>query len=215
MTARPPDDATGPDSTEPQVELTDPRALRALAHPVRLALVDALSLHGPLTATQASEIVGESPSNCSFHLRQLGRYGVVEEVEGEDRRSRPWRMAPGGINVGAGDSSDGESLAAIRALDEAFAAQQHSVLVDWARRAAAEPAEWRTASFGSYGVVWLTTEELTQLNADLIELLRRFGDRREQPDTRPAGSRPVRILLNGIPASYVPAEPDLGEPDTD
>ena len=72
-------------------ELTDPRTMRALAHPVRLALLEALAHHGPLTATEAAEHVGESPSNCSFHLRQLAKYGFVEEAEGGAGRRRPWR----------------------------------------------------------------------------------------------------------------------------
>ena len=72
-------------------ELTDPRTMRALAHPVRLALLEALTHHGQLTATEAAEHVGESPSNCSFHLRQLAKYGFVEEAEGGTGRRRPWR----------------------------------------------------------------------------------------------------------------------------
>ena len=72
-------------------ELTDPRTMRALAHPVRLALLEALIHHGQLTATEAAEHVGESPSNCSFHLRQLAKYGFVEEAEGGAGRRRPWR----------------------------------------------------------------------------------------------------------------------------
>ena len=73
-------------------ELTDPRAMRAMAHPVRLALMEALNHHGQLTATEAAEHVGESPSNCSFHLRQLAKYGFVEEAEGGTGRRRPWRV---------------------------------------------------------------------------------------------------------------------------
>jgi hypothetical protein len=73
-------------------ELRDPRAMRALAHPVRLALIDALSLDGELTATQAAQIVGESPANCSFHFRQLAKYGFVEEAGRGTGRQRPWRL---------------------------------------------------------------------------------------------------------------------------
>ena len=69
-------------STRRTVELNDPRALRALAHPVRLSLVSLLRRAGPLTATQAGERIGESATTCSFHLRQLARYGLVEEAGG-------------------------------------------------------------------------------------------------------------------------------------
>jgi predicted transcriptional regulator len=74
-----------------QLNLTDPKAIRALAHPVRWALLDALDQAGTLTATQASEMLGESPANCAFHLRTLAKYGYVEEAGGGRGRERPWR----------------------------------------------------------------------------------------------------------------------------
>ena len=79
-----PESETQP-TTLPLVEprrLTDPRAMRAVAHPVRIALLEVLGTEGPLTATQAGEHIGESPTTCSFHLRQLAKYGFIEEVEG-------------------------------------------------------------------------------------------------------------------------------------
>src|SRR5277367_3001468 len=71
--------------------LTDPRALRAYAHPVRMALVGLLRTEGPLTATRAAELLGASSGTCSFHLRQLARYGLVEEAGGGTGREKPWR----------------------------------------------------------------------------------------------------------------------------
>ena len=65
--------------------LTDPRALRAMAHPIRLELVGLLRTHGPLTATKAAALLGESSGSTSFHLRQLAKYGLVEEAGGGDR----------------------------------------------------------------------------------------------------------------------------------
>src|SRR6516162_11056846 len=71
--------------------MTDPRALRALAHPLRLSLLGLLRIEGPLTATRAGELLGESSASCSFHLRQLAKYGLVEEAGGGRGRERPWR----------------------------------------------------------------------------------------------------------------------------
>lgn len=56
--------------------------MRALAHPVRSSLLELLIIDGPITATEAGERLGESPTTCSFHLRQLARYGFVEEAGG-------------------------------------------------------------------------------------------------------------------------------------
>src|SRR5215813_9030667 len=71
--------------------LTDPRALRAYAHPVRMRLIGLLRTEGPLTATRAADLIGESSGTCSFHLRQLAKYGLVEEAEGGTGREKPWR----------------------------------------------------------------------------------------------------------------------------
>src|SRR5580692_2720183 len=73
-------------------EISDARTLRALAHPVRIAIIEALSLDGPMTATEVGERIGESPTTCSFHLRQLSKYGFVEEAGGGKGRSRPWQV---------------------------------------------------------------------------------------------------------------------------
>jgi hypothetical protein len=71
--------------------LTDPRALRAYAHPVRMALVGLLRTERPLTATRGAELLGELSGTCSFHLRQLAKYGLVEEAGGGTGREKPWR----------------------------------------------------------------------------------------------------------------------------
>src|SRR3954465_5735077 len=83
--------------TEPSLEprvLDDPRTMRALAHPVRLALMEELTLRGPMTATECAQRVGESPSSCSFHLVTLAKSGYIEEDTDAPRpgRQRPWRM---------------------------------------------------------------------------------------------------------------------------
>src|ERR1700689_5918445 len=73
-------------------KITDARTLRALAHPVRIALFEELALGGAMTATQVGERIGESATTCSFHLRQLAKYGFVEGAGGGTGPSRPWRV---------------------------------------------------------------------------------------------------------------------------
>src|SRR3984957_6671525 len=74
----------------PTIRVNDPKALRALAHPIRLSLMAVLRSQGPLTATRAGELLGESSASTSFHLRQLAKYGLVEEAGGGHGRERPW-----------------------------------------------------------------------------------------------------------------------------
>src|SRR5215469_6918557 len=73
--------------------LTDPKMMRALAHPARIAIWTHIAMRGPTTATECAEVAGLSPSACSYHLRTLARYGFVEEdlASAADGRQRPWR----------------------------------------------------------------------------------------------------------------------------
>ena len=66
--------------------------MRALAHPLRLALLEFLDDVGEATATQCAKHTGESVANCSFHLRLLARYGFIEPAA-QRGRERPWRSA--------------------------------------------------------------------------------------------------------------------------
>ena len=75
------------------MSITDPTVMRALAHPVRMALIELFGVHPTLTATQASEALGESPANCAFHLRTLAKYGFIEEAGGGRGRERPWKAS--------------------------------------------------------------------------------------------------------------------------
>src|SRR5215469_9609332 len=74
-------------------ELSDPQTVRALTHLVRLALLEALKLEGQLTATQAGELIGEPPNTCSFHFRQMAKYGFVEEAGPAPGRSQIGRAS--------------------------------------------------------------------------------------------------------------------------
>src|SRR5882757_4005803 len=79
--------------------LRDARSMRALAHPVRLQVLEILRDEGALTATEMGERIGESPANTAFHLRTLAKYGFVEEAGPVKGRSRPWRSVPGALLV--------------------------------------------------------------------------------------------------------------------
>src|SRR5271155_445912 len=108
-----------PEGSDPQAmlrELTDPKTLRALTHPVRLALLEALTLEGPLTATAAGELIGESPTTCSFHFRQLAKYGFVEEAVTGPGRLRPWKIANVGMRF-SDVNEDAETSVAAKSLE--------------------------------------------------------------------------------------------------
>jgi DNA-binding transcriptional ArsR family regulator len=179
-------------------ELTDPKSMRALTHPVRLALLEVLALEGPLTATQAGELIGESPTTCSFHFRQLAKYGFVEEAGGGAGRQRPWKIVHLGLHFN--DANDDPELnVAAKSLERmiferGFARLQHFFDVK-----SNFPKAWQEASDSSEVILFATPKELQEVNADLLGILSRFHDRIEDKSLRPADSLPVEVLLFSYP----------------
>lgn len=78
----------------------DPRILRAIAHPTRNRVLQELSAGGSLRAADVARRLDIPANQASFHLRQLAKYGLVEEdpEAARDKRDRVWRMVdPDGI----------------------------------------------------------------------------------------------------------------------
>ena len=182
------------------VELDDPRTLRAVAHPVRLALVGLLRREGPLTATRAGELIGESPSSCSFHLRQLAKYGLVEDAGGGRGRERPWRATA--LFTSWGNLPATPEVEAASELLSAVVAERYFELVrEWLARRGEEGAEWREAApFGDTMIV-VTAAELADLVREQAALAEAYLDRTTCPELRPPGARPVTLLQIAYPAS--------------
>ncbi|WP_433495739.1 winged helix-turn-helix domain-containing protein [Micromonospora sp. CA-248089] len=179
-------------------EITDVETLRAFAHPLRLRILNAVGLYGPLTATEVAERVDESPANCSWHLRQLAKYGFVAEAGGGTGRQRPWRMVTDGHRWGDGDESP-ELARAGDAAARVLLDLEYRKLWDWMAARRQEPAEWRDAGFFNQFIGWYTAEELAGLRDELRALFARHLDRLEDPTARPPGSRPVRLMAWGVP----------------
>ncbi len=156
---------------ERRQRVTDPRALRALAHPLRLALLDHLMAFGEQTAAQCAAAVGSTASNCSYHLRALARVGLVEPAASSDRRERPWRSVATGLEFGPppGTHSPAASGAA-RALDELTLARDEALTRRALARHAEQPAAWQAAETHNSYALRLTAVEL----ADLLEAVDRL-----------------------------------------
>jgi hypothetical protein len=175
------------------VALTDPIALRAYAHPLRMALVGLLRREGPLTATQAAQRLGESVPSCSFHLRQLAKYGLAERAEGSDAREKPWRATALFTTWELG-SEDPEIEAAAHHLT-AFSLERHFDRIrGWLARLPGEPPKWRRVTGASDYLLYLTPQELAALNAKTEELFAEYLPRLSDPALRPADSRAIHLL---------------------
>ena len=177
------------------VSLSDPRALRALAHPTRLKLVGLLRQEGPATATQLGERLGESAASCSFHLRQLAKWGLVADAGGGKGRNRPWRATAG---VTRWEVRTQELAEAAALFSAALAERYLEQLLAWFERMPTEPPAWREAQHIGDTQLSLTADQLDELGKGVWRLIESF-----QGKQRP-GARRVTFLYAAFPA------PDTG-----
>ena len=180
------------------VELRDPRALRALAHPIRIRLLGLLRREGPLTATEAGRRIDESAGSTSYHLRQLARFGLVEDAPGGHGRERPWRATA--LYTSWSNVADTPELAeASEVLAQFVLGRYVERLEKWLGRRADEPPEWQeAASFGD-SLLYLTVEELAELRGTLQGLAESYLERVSRPELRPLGARPIALLQIAFP----------------
>lgn len=188
-------------------KITDVRTMRALAHPVRIALLEALTLGGAMTATEAGERIGETPTTCSFHLRQLAKYGFVEEAGGGKGRARPWRVTSIGYSLNS-VHDDPEAEIASNAVLRLWRERVLGRYQTWLETKATYPRRWREAASDGEYLLYLTAGELDRLNKELTDLLLRYRERITDPSLRPPGAVPVELLTFSFPLSL----PGAGEP---
>lgn len=181
----------------PTRRVSDPKELRALAHPVRFALLDLLA-ERPLTASQCAERLGQTPANCSYHLRQLARFGHVRRVEGGRGRERYWAAREEAIEI-AEDGPGGE--AAARAVGDAVDDHRMAAWRAFTERRRSEPESWREASLSTDVVTWLTEEELVAITQGMYALFTPYMGRDTAPHARPANARAVRFFAYAFPGS--------------
>jgi DNA-binding transcriptional ArsR family regulator len=184
-------------SEKTTVRLHDPRDIRALAHPARMAIIDALASGDELTATECAALTGLSPSATAYHLKLLERYGLAEPAPARsDGRERPWRASSRRTQVDLDTSTPAGAAAtaavmvaqveSTRAAAEAFVATEHE-----------EPEEWRDVASLTNADVWLTAEETRCVTAALAAVLDPYRSRTLAD--RPDGSRRVRAMTMVFP----------------
>jgi DNA-binding transcriptional ArsR family regulator len=168
--------------------MEDVRSIRALAHPLRLELLDLLRFEGPSTATLLARRTGESTGATSYHLRQLARYGYVEEDQAAGRE-RWWRYREYRPAV-SGHGGDMRRLVA-----ELLSREAHAVDRFLAERS--RMADWDQASFFQSRALRLTAAELDELRVEIERVLARY--RVADADDPPADALPVRVMAFGYP----------------
>ena len=192
----------------------DPTSLKALAHPLRLALLERLEVRGRATATVLADDLAESSGATSYHLRQLARHGFIEEAAGGNGRERWWRPATGGWGFNDHEMIRQPGLRAaadmvVRGTLDAAHRRMMDALQTWPDQS----AEWRDAMVQTVSRFQLTADEAVALKDELTEVLGRY---RRTESTEAGADPPENSSRVEVHVSLFPLDPrllSLLEPD--
>lgn len=178
--------------------ISDPVAMRALAHPLRVELHGLVAREGTLTAADAARQLGISHALASHHLRQLAKYGFIEPAEAGDQRARPWRITATDTEL---ERDEPDARAAADVLDRFRAEQAVVELADWQGRRDSEDPGWVENTGVRSSLLYLTPDELDELMRGWIDLVIPRARARPvgHPENRPADALPVSFTLVAAP----------------
>ncbi len=183
------------------VQISDPQAIRALAHPLRLDLLELLVTAGPATAAHCGRALGVPQANASFHLRQLAKYGFVEDAgPGRDRRERQWRVPDTRPTLRITAGSD---AVVQRELQRLVVEREAQAILDFAGRSDDESAAWRQKAGLVTAVVVLSADEAAEIKEQWKALLEPYVQRTSAagPETQ-ADQRHVRYFMAATPLTH-------------
>ena len=182
-----------------RVTISDPRVMRALAHPARLAIMEHLSSTGEsVTATSCAEVAGLSPSATSYHLRALAKAGMVEEAPSRgDGRERLWQAVVPSFSIEAGQDASDDTRAAEIALIDTYLQRDFERIRSYAHQAHLSPPEWYNVAQLSSVICAMTPEETATVNQAISDLIEPY--RRRSRTDPPAEARTVVIHYAATP----------------
>jgi DNA-binding transcriptional ArsR family regulator len=186
-----------------QRRVTAAEEMRALAHPLRLRLLELLGSEGAFTASEAARRLDETPANVSWHLRKLAEYGFVRQGEGHGR-AKPWKFVAQSLTFG----DDAEDRTVATALTDLFIEREFHVLRTSIRQQPVEDQAWRDATAVLQTRFWLTQPEAAALGDRLKQIFTNdeFADRNQDPSLRPQGARLMALMSWVVPYGEQPEE---------
>ncbi|WP_329166106.1 winged helix-turn-helix domain-containing protein [Streptomyces sp. NBC_01717] len=202
------DSSERPDGTNAEADavVLDAKGLRALAHPVRVQLVGLLRKYGPSTATRLAERLGVNSGTASYHLRQLGAAGFVQEdTERGNARERWWRSVHQRTWFNDPNLTDREPEAALAYL-QSVAATYTLRVQQTLNELQTMPRPWRDNFDMSDWALRLTPEETAALNQEFRDVIARY--RPETPEaaaSAPEGAERVGVIMHVLPELDAPA----------
>ncbi|ROQ38303.1 ArsR family transcriptional regulator [Frondihabitans sp. PhB188] len=191
-------------SDKPNDRALDAGALRAMAHPLRVELYEALSNYGPATASGLAERLGESSGSTSYHLRQLARHGLVREVEGRGSgRERWWERSPGSVSVSVFDHDTAAGRAAAQMVGREWERVRAGLLAQFQDRAEDVGKDWYEASTLDTLNLSATRDELREIGQAFTAFYEQHIAPLRAREPRP-GARRVQIHFNAFPIADAP-----------
>jgi len=149
--------------------------LRALAHPLRLELLELLHVEGPATASQLGRRLGESSGATSYHLRALHKAGMVEEAERRNGRERWWQRVserifiPNSVPPDASDTERVELQAAHAQIESILVDRDEKALQRWMDIRYDLPLEWQDTQYIGNYTLWATEAEARRFILGVLE----------------------------------------------
>lgn len=183
-----------------RLRLHDPGAFKALAHPLRIRLLGLLRLEGPATATLLGGRLGESSGSTSYHLRELERFGFVEDVPGRGTgRERWWRAVHRSTSW---DRDEANDPAVADVLEQQLLDTRARVYDAWTRQRGALLPQVRAAGTLSDSVLRLTVDQIARLSAELNAVLAQWDLETAEPGTD--GTNLVSVFTDVVPLTDYP-----------
>lgn len=180
-------------------QVQDPRAIRALSHPLRLQILSLLRDQRPMTVTEISHEVGESTASVSYHLSQLGRFGFVEPVpELKSGRRQPWRASDASIYFDPGQHHDPAHEIAGKSLRSALLQHIIRTVEKYNQNEQEIAQEWREAAIISDSTVYLTIAEFREVTDEILKVVNRYRSRTSNHEDKQG--RYVHLMTLGIPS---------------
>ncbi len=180
--------------------ITDHEVLKGLAQPIRQKLYRLLAQIGPATGATLSRHLGTDPGQTSYHLRELAKAGFVEDVPelARDRRERWWRAVPGPTGWSSADFPTPEGQAISSAVKAQLVIDEFERVRRYEQSRDTWSEQWQAAAMSSDSFLRLTPDELTELTAELHELVVRWKDRgRDAADD--TGREHVFLFFHAFP----------------
>jgi DNA-binding transcriptional ArsR family regulator len=180
-------------------QLSDPRVLRAIAHPARTRILEEMSASGPVRAADVAQALGIPANQASFHLRQLAKYGLVEKApeEARDKRDRVWRAtSTQGYTVNLKQMKEMPGGAAAVDVFRANQLASFHAMVD--RLFVLDRPEGSGVFSASSHSIRLTDEEADQLRGEIDDLLEAWTARTKGRDP---GRRTYQVMQIIQPAA--------------